>query len=174
MDETTRKLNEHSKKNEQLTKQVDALAYRRPPQSPESQNTNDQGHQETPKVIFSRNMHSSIFQDKCYQKFKNELMKYDDKDHRGFFIWTNKMDSIFESKPLLGEQEKIMITSNNLEGEYYDWFLWWSRKCDARSFHCQSFTTTLLKRFHDEEDNALYNKFVHLKQKGNINNYTHE
>jgi hypothetical protein len=32
----------------------------------------------------------------------------------------------------------------------------------------------ILKRFQDEEDDNLYNKFVHLKQKGSINNYTHE
>jgi len=33
---------------------------------------------------------------------------------------------------------------------------------------------TLLKRFHDEEDDDLYNNFVHLKHKGSINDYTHE
>jgi hypothetical protein len=48
------------------------------------------------------------------------------------------------------------------------------QKCDARSFHWKSFTTALLKRFHDEEDDDLYNKFVHLKQKGSVNDYTHE
>jgi hypothetical protein len=67
-----------------------------------------------------------------------------------------------------------MTTSNTLEGEAYDWYLWWSRKCDAHSFHWKNFTTTLLKRFHDKEDNDLYNKFVHLKQKGNLNDYTNE
>jgi hypothetical protein len=35
-------------------------------------------------------------------------------------------------------------------------------------------TTALLKRFYDEEDNDLYNTFVHLKQKGSVNDYTHE
>jgi hypothetical protein len=84
------------------------------------------------------------------------------------------MEGIFESNPPLGEREKIMITSNNLDGEAYDGFLWWSRKCDGHSFHWQSFTTALLKRFHEEEDDDLYNKFMHLKQKGNANDYTHE
>jgi hypothetical protein len=78
------------------------------------------------------------------------------------------MDGIFESNPPLGEREKVMTTSNSLEGEAYDWYLWWSRKCDACSFHWKNFTTTLLKRFHDEEDDDLYNKFVHLKQKDKI------
>jgi chromosome segregation ATPase len=64
--ETTRRLDEHSEKIEQLTERIDALfaeplTYRRPPQSPESQNLEDQGHQEIPKVIFSRNMHNSNF-----------------------------------------------------------------------------------------------------------------
>lgn len=33
---------------------------------------------------------------------------------------------------------------------------------------------TLLKRFYDEEEDDLYSKFIHLKQKGNVNDYTHE
>ena len=64
------------------------------------------------------------FQDKDYQKFKKELPKYDDKDHRGAVVWINKMDSIFKSDPSLGEREKIITTSNSLEGEAYDWNLW--------------------------------------------------
>jgi hypothetical protein len=67
-----------------------------------------------------------------------------------------------------------MITSNSVEGEAYDFYLWCSRKCDSRSFHWKNFTTTLLKIFHDKENDDLYNKFIHLKQKGNINDYTHE
>jgi hypothetical protein len=84
------------------------------------------------------------------------------------------MDGIFESKTPLGEREKEMTSSNSLEGEAYDWYLWWSRKCDALSFHWKNLKISLLKRFNDEEDDDLYNKFVHLKQKGNVNDYTHE
>jgi len=47
---------------------------------------------------------------------------------------STKVRVSFESNPLLREQEKTMTTSNNLEGEAYDWFLWWSKKCDALSF----------------------------------------
>jgi predicted Zn-ribbon and HTH transcriptional regulator len=34
--------------------------------------------------------------------------------------------------------------------------------------------TRIFKRFHDEEDDDLYNKFVHLKENGSVNDYTHE
>jgi hypothetical protein len=61
-----------------------------------------------------------------------------------------------------------------LEGEAYDWFLWWFEKCDIHSFHWQNFTTALLKRFHNEEEDDVYTKFARLKQKGNVNGYTHE
>jgi hypothetical protein len=84
------------------------------------------------------------------------------------------MEGIFELNPPLGEREKLMTSSNNLEGESYDWFLWWSRKCDDNSFHWKSFTTALLKRFHDKEDDDLYKKFMHLKQKRNVNDYSYE
>jgi uncharacterized protein YkuJ len=80
---------------------VDPLAYQRPPQSPRSKNLEDQGHQEILEVIFSRN--TNKFQERDYQKFKKELSKYDDKDHRGVIVWINKMDEIFESNPTLGE-----------------------------------------------------------------------
>jgi hypothetical protein len=65
------------------------------------------------------------------------------------------MDGIFESSPPLDEREKIMTTSNSLEGQAYDRYLWWYRKCDALSFHWKNFTAALLKRFHDEEDDNL-------------------
>ena len=76
--------------------------------------------------------------------------------------------------PWLGEQEKIMMTSINVEGESYDWFLWWAKKCDAHSFYWRKFTTTLLKRFHVEKEEYFYTKFVHLRWKGNVNDYPHE
>jgi len=103
-----------------------------------------------------------------------ELLNYDEKDHRGAIIWENKMECIFELNPSLCEQKKIVTTSNNLEGEAFDWLLRWSGKCDARSFYWQNFTSALLQRFEDEEEDDLYTKFVHLKQKGNINDYSHE
>jgi hypothetical protein len=56
-----------------------------------------------------------------------------------------------------------MKASNSLEGETYDWYLWWSTKCDVSSLHWKNFTVALLKIFHDEEDDDLYNKYMHLK-----------
>jgi len=67
-----------------------------------------------------------------------------------------------------------MTTSNSLEGEAYDWYLWWSGKCNVCSFQWKNFVAALLKIFYDEEEDDLYNKFNHLKQKGNVNDYTHE
>jgi hypothetical protein len=80
---------------------IEPLAYQRPSQILRSKNLEDQGHQEIPEVIFSRN--TNKFQERDYQKFKKELSKYDDKDHRGFIVWINKMDEIFESNPTLRE-----------------------------------------------------------------------
>ena len=134
-----------------------------------------------PSEVSNPEMHDSIFfggpsnsrvQERDYQKIKKEFPKYDGKDHRGAIVWVNKMEGIFESNPPLGEREKIMTTSNSLEGEAYDWYLWWSGKCNVRSFQWNFFVAALLKRFYDEEDD-LYNKFINLKQKGNVNDYTH-
>eukprot|EP00253_Pinus_taeda_P030836 PITA_30836 len=84
------------------------------------------------------------------------------------------MDEIFLANPSLGEQEKVVTTSTYLEAEAYDWFLWWSSKCTGCSFNWQNLKSALLKRFHDEEENDVYERFVHLKQKGSLSEYTHE
>jgi hypothetical protein len=80
---------------------IEPLASQRPPQIPRSKNLEDQGHQEIPEVIFSRN--TNKFQERDHQRFKKEISKYDNKDDRGFIVWINKMDKIFESNPTLGE-----------------------------------------------------------------------
>jgi len=69
-----------------------------------------------------------------YEKIKKKLSKYDGEGHRGAEIQVNKMNGIFESNPLPEEREKIKTTPNNLEGEVYDWFSWWSMECNACSF----------------------------------------
>ena len=47
-------------------------------------------------------------------KIKNELPKYDGKDHKGAIVWVNKMHAIFSGNPTLGSQEKVITTSNYL------------------------------------------------------------
>jgi hypothetical protein len=100
-DETARMLNEQIEIIDQLIELVDALcveplAYRRPPQSLESQNASDQRNQEEPEINFSGCMYNPRLQNREYKKFKKELLKYDGKDNRGAVIWVNKMDGIFE------------------------------------------------------------------------------
>jgi len=84
------------------------------------------------------------------------------------------MDVIFGANPLIGEQEKVVTASNNREVEECDWFLWWSNRSAACLFNWKNFKNTLLKRFHDEEEDDVYKKFVHLKQKGSVSEYTHK
>lgn len=84
------------------------------------------------------------------------------------------MDAIFGANPPIDEQEKAITTSNNLEVEAYDWFMWWPNKCEARVFNWKNFVEALLKRFHDEEEDGVDERFDHLKQKGIVSEYTHE
>jgi len=79
-DGTKKTFNDHSEMINQLNKKLDALsleplAYRRLPQSLESQNTSDQRHQEAPEIIFSGSMNNSIFQIRDDRKFRKELLK---------------------------------------------------------------------------------------------------
>lgn len=67
-----------------------------------------------------------------------------------------------------------MSASNYLEAEAYDWFFWWSFKCTGCLFNWKNFKSTLLKRFHEEEEYDVYERFVPLKQKGSMSEYTHE
>ena len=130
---------------------------------------------EVPKISLLGNTRKPRFQNRDYHKIKKELLQCDGKDHKRTIIWVNKIKGIFKSNSPLGEQEKIMSISNNLEEEEtYDWLLQWIGKCDAHSFYWKNFTITSLKRFHGEEEYGLYIKFIHIKQKGNVNDYTRE
>lgn len=80
----------------------------------------------------------------------------------------------FLANPPLDEQERVMIALSYLEAEAYDWFLWWSSKCMGCLFNWKNFKNALLKRFHDEEENDVYERFVHLKQKGSMSEYTRD
>lgn len=91
---------------------------------------------------------------------------YYGKYHKGTIVWVNKMESIFESNPPLGEHEKIMMASNNLEAQAYDWFLWWPGKRDTCSFHWNTFMDALLKIFFNEEEDFVFNFFFILRKKG--------
>eukprot|EP00253_Pinus_taeda_P029674 PITA_29674 len=84
------------------------------------------------------------------------------------------MDAIFLANPLLNEQEKVVTASTYLEAEAYDWFFLWSSKCTDCSFNWKNLKSSLLKRFHDEEEDDVYERFVHLKKKGSVSEYTHE
>jgi hypothetical protein len=70
------------------------------------------------------------------------LPKYDGKDNRGAIIWVNKMEGIFTSNPLPCKKEMIMTASHYLEGDAYDWFLWWYKKCDGFSINWKMFIDT--------------------------------
>lgn len=95
------------------------------------------------------------------------------KDHKSAILWVNKMNTILVANPI-GEQEKVMTASNNVEAEVYDWFLWWTNKCATRLFNWEYLNNALLKWFHDEEEDDVYERFIHLKQKGSVSEYTHE
>jgi len=125
-------------------------------------------------IQFEGSQYHTRFPDKDYLKIKRELPKYDGKGHKDAIVWVNKMDAIFRANPPIGEQEKIMTASNYLEAEAYDWFLWWSNKCAIRSFNWKKFKSVFLKRFHDEEEDDVYERFIHLKQKGLVSEYIHE
>jgi len=55
---------------------------------------------------------------------------YNKKDNKGGIIWVNIMEGIFTLNSLPWKNEMTITTSHCLEGDAYNWFPWWYRKCD--------------------------------------------
>lgn len=89
-------------------------------------------------------------------------------------MWVNKIKGFFVMFPPAKKVENISTSSLYLESGAYDWFMWWLQKTSGLSVNSKMFTKNLFKRFHNDEEDNIFNKFAHLCQIRTVNEYTHE
>jgi hypothetical protein len=76
--------------------------------------------------------------------------------------------------PLANEVENILMASLYLEGDAYDWFVWWSQRIGGLSVNWKMFKKDLFKIFHVDEEDDIFTKFTLLRQIVTVNEYIHE
>ena len=62
----------------------------------------------------------------------------------------------------------------HLEGNAYNWYLWWKNTTRICSHNWASFRNDLIKRFQGIEEKDLFSKITRLPQKNSVNEYTCE
>ena len=61
-----------------------------------------------------------------------------------------------------------------LDGNAYNWYMWWKMTTRVCSFSWNNFKNDLLKRFQGVIEKKLFAKITILQQKGSVDEYTCE
>ena len=116
-----------------------------PPNTPKSSGQ----HDTTPpnEVPFFNISSISIPQAHGYQiRVKLELPKFDG-DENQCIVWNNKAKEYFDIHNIPYDGEKIKYAYMQLEGNSYNWYMWWKTTTQVFSFNWNNFKIDLLKRF---------------------------
>ena len=61
-----------------------------------------------------------------------------------------------------------------LEGNTYNWYMWWKTTTRVCSFSWNNFKNDLLERFQGVIEKEFFAKITRLQQKGSVDEYTCE
>ena len=103
---------------------------------------------------------------------KVKLPKYDG-DERKCIAWINKAEEYLDIHNIHYEGEKIKYASMHLEGNAYNWYLWWKNTARICSHNWDSFRNDLIKIFQGVEE-FFFSKLTRLQQKNSVDEYTCE
>jgi hypothetical protein len=74
--------------------------------------------------------------------------------------WFNETGEYFHIYNVTTDEEKVKYASMYLEGNVYNWYLWWKGR--TQSYNWNSFK------------NVFFSKLTRLQQKGNVDEFTHQ
>ena len=104
---------------------------------------------------------------------KVELPKYDG-DELQCIAWINKAEEYLDIHSIHYEGDKIKYAFMHLEGNTYNWYLWWKNTTRICSHNWASFKNDLIKRFQGVEEKDFFSKLTRLQQKNSVDEYTYE
>ena len=99
--------------------------------------------------------------------------KYDE-DEQQCIAWINKAEEYLDIHNIHYDDEKIKYASMHLEGNTYNWYLWWKNTARICSYNWVSFRNDLIKRFQGIQEKDFFGKITRLQQKNSFNEYTCE
>ena len=79
-------------------------------------------------------------------RVKLELPKFDG-DEKQCIAWINKTEEYFDIHNIQYDSEKIKYAAMQLEGNAYNWYMWWKTTSMVCSFSWNNFKKDLLKSF---------------------------
>ena len=79
-------------------------------------------------------------------RVKLELPKFNG-DEKQCITWINKAEEFFGIHNIHYDNENIKYASMQLEGNAYNWYMWWKTTTKVCSFSWNNFKNDLLKRF---------------------------
>lgn len=86
--------------------------------------------------------------------------------------WINKAEEYFEIYDINDDDEKLRHASMKMEGEPYNWYMWWKKT--TRIISWRKFKDELFKRFQGVKEEVFFSKVIKLRQKGSVDEYTQE
>jgi hypothetical protein len=83
---------------------------------------------------------------------KIELSKYNGSENQ-CVAWFNKAEEYFNIYNITTDEEKVKYASMHLEGEAYNWYMWWKK--ENHSYNLHSFKNDFFKRFQGIIENKI-------------------
>ena len=100
-------------------------------------------------------------------RVKVELPKYE-RDERQCIAWINKAKEYLDIHNIHYDDKKIKYAFMHLEGNAYNWYLWWNNTARICSYKWFSFRNDLIKRFQSIEEKDFFAKITRLQQKNSV------
>ena len=102
-----------------------------------------------------------------------ELPKFDG-DEKQCIAWINKAEEYFDIHSIPYDSEKIKYVAMQLEGNAYNWYMWWKTTTQVCSLSWNTFKNDFLNRFQGVTEKYFFAKITRLQQKGSVDEYTCE
>lgn len=97
-----------------------------------------------------------------------EIFKFDGNE-KFSVAWFNKVEEYFEIYNINNDDEKIRHASMQMEGEVYNWYMWWKKTTQAISW--TKYKNAFLKRYQGVKEEEFFSTLTMLQQKRDVDEY---
>jgi len=88
--------------------------------------------------------------------------------------WINKAEEYFEIHIIHFDEQKLKYASMQREGHGYNWYMWWKFATKVSHYSWARFKDDFFKKFQGLTEKDFFPKVTRIKQKRDVDKYTHE